>query len=59
MPMATSLKGWCLTITHVVLRDDVTNHISNATVPMATKYGRIVTYFEGLLPIKSHSSQVT
>ena len=29
-------------------------HISTTAVPMTTKLGRMVTYLEGLLPIKSH-----
>ena len=28
--------------------------ISTTTLPMATKFGRAVTYHEGLPPIKSH-----
>ena len=41
---------------HVFLRNHVTNwkHISTAAVSMATKLGRMVTYLEGLLPIKLH-----
>ena len=39
---------------HVVLRDHITHQnyfISTATVPMATRLGRMVTNFEGLLYI--------
>ena len=45
---------WCFD--HLVLEDNVTkqNHnILHTKVPMTTKLDRIVTYFEGLLPIKS------
>ena len=39
----------------VVLQDHATNyndHISTTTVPTTTKPGRLVSYLEGLLPIK-------
>ena len=36
------------------------NHdISTTTVPMVTKLGRMVTYLDGLLPIKSHDPLIT
>ena len=49
-------------LTHVVSQDHVTNknyYISTATVPMATKLGRVVIYHKGLLPVKSHYLLVT
>ena len=51
-----NLAGRWVTIVsdHVVFRHPVTNwtnYISNTTVPMATKLGRIVTYLGWLLPI--------
>ena len=37
---------------------DRLKHISTATVPMATKLGRMVTYRDWLLPIKSHGTLI-
>ena len=34
-------------------------YIATATVPMATKLGRMVTYLDGLLPMKSHDPLIT
>ena len=45
-----------------VLQDHVTNYkncISTTTVPVATKHGRILTYFEKLLPIELHDPLIT
>ena len=42
---------------HVVLQNHMKNenhYISTIRVPTATKLGRMVTYLNGLLPIKSH-----
>ena len=33
-------------------------HVSTTTILMATKRGRVVTYIEGLLPIKSHEPSI-
>ena len=47
---------------HVVLQSHVTNknhYISTTRVPMATKLGRTVTYFERLLTIKSFYPLIT
>ena len=46
----------------MVLKGHVTeeNHyISTTRVPMATKLDKMITYFDGLLPIKSHDSLIT
>ena len=39
-------------------RDKLKYFISTTKVPMATRLGRIVTYVDGLLPIKSHDHLV-
>ena len=47
---------------YVVSQGHVTNkshYISTNTVPMANKLDRMVTYLDGLLPIKSHDSWIT
>ena len=46
---------------HVVLQSHVTNknHISSTRVPMATKLGKMGTYFERLLTIKSFYALIT
>ena len=47
---------------HVVLWNHVTNYnrcISTTIVPMASKLGRMVTYDDELLPVKSHDPLVT
>ena len=43
-------------------QDHVTNgkhRPSTTRVPMATKLGRMITYLDGLLPIKSHDPLIT
>ena len=54
LPWATSTHKVTWPYNHVVLQDHVTNwkHIFS-TMSMATKPGRIVTYLEWVLPIKS------
>ena len=62
-----NLMGWASVhwvtrdFDHVVLEDHVThwNHFSHTTVPIATKLARMVTYLEGLLPIKSRDTLIT
>ena len=57
LPWWTPACKVTLPFDHVVLWDHVTNwnhYISITTVPMATKLGRMVTYLDGLLSIKSH-----
>ena len=47
---------------HVILQNLVINwnhYISTTTVPIATKFGRIVTYLEGLLSIKSYKALIS
>ena len=47
---------------HVILWDHLINwnhYISTTTVPMATKLDRMVTYLNGLVPVKSHSHLIT
>ena len=47
---------------YVFFSDHVTNQnycISTVTVLMATKHGRMMTYFEGFLTIKSHKTLTT
>ena len=39
---------------HVIYK----NHISTYTVPMTTKLGKMITYLQGLLPIKSHEALI-
>ena len=46
---------WCFD--HIVLQDRLTNqnhYTSTITVPMSTKLENMLTYLDGLLPIKSH-----
>ena len=45
-----------MTLDQLALRDHVTNlkHIITAIVPMTARLVRMVTYLEGLLPIKPH-----
>ena len=67
-----NFAGWYLTLTgfypqsHVNLWSrglerswDKLNYISTITVPMATSLGRMVTYFEQLLTIKSFNPLIT
>ena len=46
---------------HLVLRYHVTmeKHISTATMLMTTKLGKMITYLEWLIPIKSHNCIIT
>ena len=46
---------------HMVLRDHLTwqtKNISDSRVLMANKLGRMVTYLDGVLPIKSHETLI-
>ena len=67
MPMATTFVMRAAThkvkrpFDHVILKGQVTNQerISTTTVHMATKLCEMVTYLDGLLPIKLHDPLIT
>ena len=47
---------------HVILQDLVVNlnhYISTTTVPMVIKHGRMVTYLDEHLPVKSNDPLIT
>ena len=57
LPWETPICKMTQTFDHLVLRDHLTNwnhYISSNTMPMISKLCRVVTYHEGLAPIKSH-----
>ena len=62
LPWGTFTHKVIWSFKQMVMWDRVTRwkqYISNSTIPITTKFFRMVTYDEGLQPIKSHDSLIT